>query len=283
MSAVSAVEQLVLGNTKTKTPDEEIIDTKKEVKKFCFTLNNYTEEETKNLINIAVSVLNCKYVFGFEIGEECGTPHIQGFLMLDKKKTWDSMRKYLNNPRISIRQCRGSEKANIKYCTKDNNFITNYPNLKPKKALKLITNLYPWQIEIVELLKTEPDGRTIHWYWEPKGKCGKSAFTKYMYVKHNILPIRGGRLSDIMNILFNHDLENLEMIIVDIPRKNKNKISYAAVECILDGMITNTKYETGTKVFNPPHLIVFSNYPPEIDEDVLSMDRWRITEIKTHA
>lgn len=279
MSAVSAVDSKSGGNTKTPDSEEEIINTKKEVKKFCFTLNNYSEEETKNLVNIAVSVLNCKYVFGFEIGEECGTPHIQGFLMLEKKKSWDSVRKTLNNKRISIRRCKGSEKANIKYCTKDNNFITNYPNLKPKKALKLISNLYPWQTEIVKLLNTEPDGRTIHWYWEPKGKCGKSAFTKYMYVKHNILPIRGGRLSDIMNILFNQDLENLEMIIVDIPRKNKNKISYAAVECILDGMITNTKYETGTKVFNAPHLVVFSNYPPDIDEDVLSMDRWRITEI----
>ncbi len=267
---MSAVDDMVGGNTKTPT-------TKKEVKKFCFTLNNYTEEETKNLVKIAVSVLKCKYVFGFEVGEECGTPHIQGFLRLDKKKSWDSMVNYIDNPRVSLRWCKGSDKSNIVYCTKDNNFITNYPNLKPKKALKLISNLYPWQIEIVELLKTEPDGRTIHWYHEPIGGSGKSAFCKYMFAKHGVLVIQGGKLSDIMNILFNYDCDSLEMIIIDIPRKNGNNISYSAVECILNGMITNTKYETWTKVFNPPHLVVFSNFEP--DTDNLSMDRWKITEI----
>ena len=269
MSAVSAVDNMVRGNTKTLT-------TSKEVKKFCFTLNNYSEEESDNLIKIAVSVLKCKYILGYEIGE-CGTPHIQGFLLLDKKKSWDSVLKSLNNKRIHLESAKGSEKSNIDYCTKDNNFKTNYPNLKPKKALKLITNLYPWQIEIVNLLKIEPDGRTINWYHEPIGGSGKSAFCKYMFSKYNVLVIQGGKLSDIMNILFNYDCDSLEMIIIDIPRKNKNNISYSAVECILNGMITNTKYETGTKVFNPPHLVVFSNFHP--DTVNLSEDRWRITEI----
>ena len=271
MSAVSAVEDVVLGNTKTKT-------TSQEVKKFCFTLNNWNEEEVNNIVKIAVSVLKCKYILGYEIGE-CGTPHIQGFLLLDKKKSWDSVLKSLNNKRIHLECAKGSIKSNIDYCTKDNNFITNYPNLKPKKPLKLISNLYPWQSEIVELLKTEPDGRTVNWYWETKGKTGKSSFCKYMYANYNALVIQGGKLSDIMNILFNRDCDNLDMILIDIPRKNGNNISYSAVECILNGMITNTKYETGTKIFNAPHLVVFSNFEP--DTINLSMDRWRIVDIKT--
>jgi hypothetical protein len=262
---------MVRGNTKTLT-------TKQEVKKFCFTLNNYSEEEKENIIKSAVSGLKCKYILGFEIGE-CGTPHIQGFLLLDKKKSWDSVHNTLNNKRIHLECAKGSEKSNIDYCTKDNNFITNYPNLKPKKPLKLITNLYPWQVEIIDLLKTEPDGRTVHWYHEPIGGAGKSCFCKYMYVKHGVLVIQGGKLSDIINILWNYDCDNLEMLIIDVPRKNRNKISYSAVECILNGMITNTKYETGTKVFNPPHIVVFSNYLPEVDQDYISANRWRITEI----
>lgn len=269
MSAVSAVDTLVGGNTKTPT-------TKKEVKKFCFTLNNWNEEEVNNIVKIAVSVLKCEYILGYEIGE-CGTPHIQGFLLLNKKKSWDSVLKSLNNKRIHLECAKGSIKENIAYCTKDNNFITNIKGLKRKDPLKLITDLYPWQSEIVELLKTEPDGRTVHWYWENKGKIGKSAFCKYMFVNHHVLVIQGGRLSDIMNILFNYNCDNLKMIIIDIPRRNTNKISFSAVECILNGMITNTKYETGVKVFNPPHLVVFSNFEPETIH--LSMDRWRITEI----
>jgi len=269
MSAVSAVDTLVGGNTKTPT-------TKKEVKKFCLTLNNWNEEEVNNIVKIAVSVLKCEYILGYEIGE-CGTPHIQGFLLLDKKKSWDSVHKSLNNKRIHLECAKGSIKENIAYCTKDNNFITNIKGLKRRDPLKIITDLYPWQSEIVELLKTEPDGRTVHWYWENTGGAGKSAFCKYMFVNHNVLVIQGGRLCDIMNILFNYNCDNLRMIIIDIPRRNGNKISFAAVECILNGMITNTKYETGVKVFNPPHLVVFSNFEP--DTIHMSIDRWRITEI----
>jgi hypothetical protein len=58
---------------------------------------------------------------------------------------------------------------------------------------------------------------------------------------------------------------------------NQNKVSYSSIECIKNGMITNTKYETGFKVFNPPHVVVFSNFPP--DEEKLSADRWNIKEI----
>ena len=42
-------------------------------------------------------------------------------------------------------------------------------------------------------------------------------------------------------------------------------------------MICNTKYETGMKLFNSPHLIVFSNFYP--DTDKLSADRWKIALI----
>jgi len=43
-------------------------------------------------------------------------------------------------------------------------------------------------------------------------------------------------------------------------------------------MITNTKFETGLKVFNPPHIVVLANFPPR--EEKLSADRWKIYKIK---
>ena len=69
----------------------------------------------------------------------------------------------------------------------------------------------------------------------------------------------------------------IRMVLIDVPRNLKNNVSYSAIECILNGMITNTKYETGLKVFNPPHVVVFSNYYPVMDK--LSMDRWKIMEL----
>ena len=37
---------------------------------------------------------------------------------------------------------------------------------------------------VVDILKTEPDERTIHWFWEPKGNVGKTTLCKWLVVKH---------------------------------------------------------------------------------------------------
>ena len=64
----------------------------------------------------------------------------------------------------------------------------------------------------------------------------------------------------------------------DIPRANRGHISYASLECIKNGMVCNTKYETGVKIFNSPHVFIFANFPPD-DEGQLSEDRWHIMKL----
>lgn len=146
------------------------------------------------------------------------------------------------------------------------------------KPIKVITELYAWQIEIEKLCATEPDDRKIYWFWESKGGIGKSQFIKYMVVKHKALLCQGGKHTDIINLVFNCNMDETSIVFFDIPRANKGHISYSSLECIKNGMVCNTKYETGVKVFNTPHLIVFANFPPE-DESMLSNDRWVIREL----
>jgi len=239
--------------------------------KWCFTFNNYSEDDI--LIIVPMFQKFCKkYIFQKEVGKN-GTPHLQGAiwlkvktrpmsLKLSKKIHWEKMR---------------NEEASIAYCKKSETsigepFIFGFP-----KPLKTLTNLYPWQKNIENVFMTEPDDRSVHWFWESKGNVGKSAFCRYMAITHKVCVIQGGKLSDIMNIIFNLDMDSTKMIIIDIPRNNQNKVSYSSIECIKNGMITNTKYETGFKVFNPPHVVVFSNFPP--DQEKLSADRWKIEEI----
>ena len=64
------------------------------------------------------------------------------------------------------------------------------------------------------------------------------------------------------------------LVVFDLPRNNGNKISYSALESIKNGLIVNTKYETGSKLFNSPHIIVFSNMQPDVT--AMSGDRWVI-------
>lgn len=261
----SAVEN---GNTKSSTARIS------PALRWCFTWNNYIST-APGMLNMKFREICEKFVFQPEIGAN-GTPHLQGAIWLKKKARPTSF----GLPKAIHWELMRNEEASENYCQKsDTNNGKVYKWGFPVE-LKIISELRPWQVEVEKVCLNEPDGRTIHWYWESIGNVGKSSFCKYMYYTHGALVIQGGKLADIMNIMFNANMNDINTVIIDIPRNNGNKVSYNSIECILNGMITNTKYETGIKIFNPPNVIVFSNYPPDLDEDNASKDRWKVTEIK---
>lgn len=248
-----------------------------QLKSWFFTFNNYLETDISILENRFKEICK-KFIFQEEICPSSGTPHLQGCLELKTPMRWSEFK--LNN-KIHWEKTNKIDKA-FDYCGKErtrkpNGIVVSFGFPKP---LKTLTNLYQWQKEIETLALSEPDGRSINWFYDNPGGKGKSSFCKYMVIKHNSVVIQGGKLADIMNIIFNTDMDNVNTVIIDVPRINKNKVSYASIECILNGMITNTKYETGRKIFNPPNIIVFSNYLPDGDlENYASKDRWKIKEI----
>lgn len=249
-------------------------------KNWCFTLNNYTEDEIVSILSYFRE--NCiKYIFETEVGE-CGTPHLQGYIELKEKARWTEFKL---SKRISWRVMskKSSEGYNIEYCSKD--FRKGLPvriwksdNIHIPRPLKIISSLRPWQSSLENILMDEADDRKIIWVWENVGKVGKSAFCKYMCHKYDALYGTEGKKSDLINIVYNYVL-NKELIhfILDVPRENGNNISYKSLEEIKNGMICNTKYETGVKLINSPHIIVFANEPPI--KSKMSADRWEIYKI----
>jgi len=239
--------------------------------RWVMVLNNWTEEELKSISSICSK--KCKYaIIEKEVGEE-GTPHLQGYFELKKK---DRPCSVFNNPRIWFEKAKGKREHNNIYCSKDENIVVSIGRPKP---IKIIQTLYPWQKEIEDLILTEPDDRKIYWFYEKKGGIGKSQFIKYCIVKHKVLFCSGGKHSDIINLVFNQDMDETNCVIFDIPRANEGFVSYSALESIKNGMVCNTKYETGVKIFNSPHIICFANFPPENPEK-LSEDRWVITNLR---
>ncbi|UYD39109.1 MAG: replication associated protein [Wigfec virus K19_623] len=261
----------VEGNTKSSTPSIN------PALRWCFTLNNWTQSEYEEIIKYVPE--NCKLCYiADEVGES-GTPHLQGYLEFITKKRPKSIFK---NNRIHWEKAKGTREDNDAYCggdDKENSTrIFTFPNIK---KLKIIHEsfFYEWQKDIKKKIDEEPDDRTVIWVYETEGNVGKSAFTKWAVAKRNALFCNGGKSQDIINLCFNHDMETSDLIIWDMPRANKGVISYTAIESIKNGLICNTKYETGVKMFNPPHILIFSNYPPQ-DVEQLSKDRWEIYEIK---
>lgn len=244
-------------------------------KRWCFTLNNYTDEECSSIVPIIQEYCD-KSIVSYEIGEQ-GTPHLQGFLSFKEKKRPLSVFSFTN--RISWRVAKGDDLSQVTYISKEaRGFLINFgmPNLP--KPIKIISNLYPWQKKVEDIFFTEPDDRSIYWFWESNGNVGKSAFVKYMVIKHKALFCDGGKKSDLINLVFNSDMDNCKCIIWDLPRSTKGNISYSTLESVKNGLVCNTKYETGVKAFNPPHIFVFANFEPE-EPDKLSSDRWVIENI----
>ena len=248
--------------------------------KWCFTMNNYTKDDILLIVPIFNRELK-SFIFECEVGEN-GTPHLQGYIHFKtKRRPFD-----LHLPSMNWIKCKGTEQDNITYCSKDfrdgkTKEIYKSNNINIPRPLKIISILKPWQVKLEAILLTEPDDRKIIWVYEDIGNVGKSAFSKYMVVKYDALYVTEGKKSDIINIVYNYVInQDLNILILDVPRDNGNKISYKSLEEIKNGLICNTKYETGNKVINAPHVVVFSNEPP--DTFKFSLDRWEIYNIKNN-
>lgn len=241
---------------------------------YCFTLNNYTENEIRDL-EINIKQYCKKAIVGKEVGEE-GTPHLQGQLTFKKKTRITEIKKLAGFERTHIEKT-NNIKASEKYCQKDGDilFKIGFP-----PEIKTISNLYQWQNELLTKLNEKPDERKIIYIYEPEGNVGKSAFIKYILVKEifKIGFCDGGKKNDIINMIYNLKYDP-DVVFMDLPRENEGHISSSAIECIKNGMIFNSKFESGFKVFNSPHVVIFSNYEPA-NINNLSKDRWEIYTIE---
>lgn len=268
---LETLEILEDGNTSPPKSKQQSL----QLLKWCFTFNNYTKDNIKEIIE-TFSRISTKYVFQEETGEN-GTPHLQGCVFLKKKMRYSQFKL---SDKIHWEKMRNDD-ASIAYCQKVETRTGECYSLglpKVKAPLELITELRPWQQKIVDIYNTKPDNRTIYWFWESVGRVGKSVFTKYMAATYKCLYLNGGKNSDLMNLVFKTDMDECKCIIWDLPRQMGNRIHYITVEAAKNGMICNTKFETGVLLFNCPHIFVFSNFPP--DTHKLSEDRWNIIEIE---
>lgn len=253
------------GNTKLADRSEK----KRPVpsKRWCFTLNNWVESDLETL-ELMFKDAECEYIIGKEIGES-GTPHLQGYIRAPTKIR--ALEKF-KTKNVHWESCRGSHEENIRYCTKDGNYVGNVfvprrPNLLSEEQL------FPWQRAVLDIVLTVPDDRTIHWYWEPEGMAGKTTFCKYLSAKHRAIPLEGKK----NDILYCAAMYETDVYVWDLERSMQEYISYGALEKIKNGYFMCSKYESKPIVRACPHVFVFANFPPDLS--ALSRDRWKVVKI----
>lgn len=244
--------------------------------RWFFTFNNYGPNDICKL-KIYFN-RHCKaYIFQEETGE-CGTPHLQGsiswnvrrrlteFKALDERIHWEA-----------TKNSKAADKYACKEATRTGDVFIHGRKKAFERTYSKFDEMMPRQ-EIMDIIEKEPDNRTINWIWSDKGGVGKTSTCAY--IEHNFegVCIVNGKGADIKNQVINYLKDNeLDILIINVPRCNENHVSYAAMEEIKDGLIYSGKYEGGFANIEHPHVIVISNFTPE--QHKLSEDRWNIKKI----
>jgi len=195
---------------------------------------------------------------------------------LSTLKTW--------NPRIHWEATRDI-KSSIKYCSDPekrapqgriwSSGFSVAPDIPP--YIIKPDQFYQWQTDLLQELAQEPHDRTIVWYCDEPGGSGKTALSKYILATvPSCLFFSGGNFRDISHAVIKSSYDPT-VIIMNLPRSSEGKISYGAIESMKDGLIQSGKYEGGTRMYKPPHVIIMANFMPELSQ--LSLDRWQIRHI----
>lgn len=248
------------------------------------TWNNYSQIDLEVLTEFCNE--NCEdYRINPEVGKE-GTPHLQFCFKFKNARTFNSLKKTF--PNIHIEKSRNWN-ATVAYCEKSETSVGEcikkednpYSHVNDDEFVNKSLELYWWQTQIIELYESEPNNRTIDWYWEPTGNVGKTSFVRHLVLTYpkKILFV-SGKSADIKYAMINaitkgHDIR---MVIFHCVRTLENFISYEAIESIKDGIFFSGKYEAGMCVFNRPHCVCIANFEPEFT--AMSGDRWNIIQIE---
>lgn len=241
--------------------------------RWCFTLNNWTPEELAEFQSAKILSLCSKVVIGSE--GKTATPHLQGFLRFKTKRRPMGL---LDCKRIHWEKCKGNDKQNYDYCTKEGDVVLLHGDWPKTVTTIKEADMYDWQKELVTLFTTPApwDDRAIYWYYGGY-KIGKSQFTKFLC--HHLGAVKiGGEGKHMLAQAYKADAP---IYVVELA-KGDNKISYRAIEQVKDGCYA-AAFGTecnGMVVRDAPHILVIGNEAPDTKDRNYHPDKYRVFELR---
>ena len=283
-------------------------------KDWCFTLNNYTEEEYHDITHGEYQYLSV----GKEVGES-GTPHLQGFLQLVNRKRLEGVKKLPGFARAHLEVRRGTPFEAAKYTQKDGDFVEDGTIMSQgartdvkewHKAMMLGTS-HDMMIEIFggayirakrrleesvakskkartmdKIAEGMMDAKLRFWQEDVLKKLDAQGDRKILFVvdrKGNmgktwlakyLIAVRNAFYT---NCTVYHDVTfayNGEGVVVFDMPRSLEMINYGTIEAIKNGVMFSKKYESNAKLFKVPKVVVFMNAEPDLSK--LSKDGWQI-------
>lgn len=268
-------------------------------KNFIFTLNNYTEDDEKQLAELECSYL----IYQHELAPDTGTPHLQGYIQFGKRIDFNKLRKLF---RWHIEKARGTPEECRDYCSKSESRDPAFDRLVERGTIKhdergrrtdlqeikkKILNKTPLidvvqhcesyqQLKYAEGLSkyfpndTERDVE-VYWYWGPTGSGKTQAARK----ESSELP----RWTSKGDLQWFDGYAGQPAVILDDLRLRPNTTDYAVLLRLLDRYPISVPVKCGFVDWRPTKIWITCPYPPDAipgtTEDYAQLVR-RIKEIK---
>lgn len=133
----------------------------------------------------------------------------------------------------------------------------------------------PWQHRLLSLLAVPPDDRTIIWVHEPTGNVGKSRLVRHLLIEHKA-KFLSGKLADMCT---NYKREKIVCFNITRAAAEFSDHCYTMAEWLKDGFFQKSKWHSCDYIFNPPHVVFFSNSLPDFTGK-WSEDRVKIVDLQ---
>lgn len=247
---------------------ETNFDKSKKHRGWVFTLNNYTDDDVARIQALFEREFTKYGIFGREVGEKCGTPHLQGYIEFTNPRVFSGVKKLLGSA-CHIQPRFGTPKEASDYCKKGGDFFESgdLPSQGERNDLnKIKDDLLSGATTVDKIVCENPQlfhqyGRTLErledarynrsvrkeptkglWYWGSTG-VGKShiAFEGYTVETHYVHPAHdkgwwdGYKQQEIVIINdFRGEIPYNEMLnLVDkwphkVPRRGREPINFTS-------------------------------------------------------
>lgn len=139
-----------------------------------------------------------------------------------------------------------------------------------------------WMKDAIKYMEETKNKRKIKIYIDPEGSNGKSSFKRWCVFQEGLNCTTVPPFNNIEDICqFVMSIKISSNYIIDLPRampKDKLDALWAGIEMLKEGYAYDKRYKGKQLYFDPPNIIVFTNWYPDVR--CLSTDRWDIYIIK---
>lgn len=143
-------------------------------------------------------------------------------------------------------------------------------DLSPRVAVPTLP-LRGWQLDVLAYVDGPISPRQILFVVDYHGNGGKTYFADFLEsTREKVQVMKPGKIADMA---FEYSTDT-KILVVDIPRSKCDHFQYSFLESVKDGRLFSSKYESETKRFISPHVLVMMNQDP--DMKALSDDRYDI-------